>query len=99
MTSKYDTSVDLSNKNSSHTLIVELVGHSKRVLDVGASTGYLARVLKERGCRVTGIELDPEAALQAENHCNRIITGNVENLNLDEELGNEFFDVIVFGDV
>jgi O-antigen biosynthesis protein len=99
MASKYDTSVDLNNKNSSHTLIVELVGHGKRVLDVGASTGYLARALTERGCRVTGIELDPESARQAEEHCDRVISGNVENLDLYEKLGDEPFDVIVFGDV
>lgn len=99
MASKYDTSVDLSNKNNSHTLIVELVGHGKRVLDVGAATGYLAGVLTEQGCRVTGIEIDPESARQAEEHCDRVIAGNVEELDLDEELGGESFDVIVFGDV
>lgn len=99
MVSKYDTSVDLSNKNNSHTLIVELVGHGGRVLDVGASTGFLARVLTERGCRVTGIEIDPESARQAEEFCERVIVGNVEELDLDAEIGDETFDVLVFGDV
>ncbi|MEJ7841883.1 MAG: class I SAM-dependent methyltransferase [Rubrobacter sp.] len=99
MASKYDTNVDLSNKNNSHTLIVELVGHGKRVLDVGASTGFLARVLTERGCRVTGIEIDPESARQAEEFCDRVIVGNVEELNLDDEIGGKTFDVLVFGDV
>lgn len=99
MASKYDTSVDLGNKNNSHTLIVELVGHGRRVLDVGASTGFLARVLAERGCRVTGIEIDPESARQAEEFCERVIVGNVEELDLDEELGGQTFDVLVFGDV
>ena len=99
MASKYDTSVDLSNKNNSHTLIVELVGHGGRVLDVGASTGFLARVLTERGCTVTGIEIDPESARQAEEFCERVIVGNVEELDLDAEIGEETFDVMVFGDV
>jgi 2-polyprenyl-3-methyl-5-hydroxy-6-metoxy-1,4-benzoquinol methylase len=99
MASKYDTGVDLSNMNSSHALMVELAGHDKRVLDVGASTGYLARVLTERGCRVTGIEIDPGSARQAEEHCDRVISGDVERLDLDQELGEESFDVIVFGDV
>jgi 2-polyprenyl-3-methyl-5-hydroxy-6-metoxy-1,4-benzoquinol methylase len=99
MASKYDTSVDLSNKNNSHTLIVELVGHGRRVLDVGASTGFLARVLTERGCRVTGIEIDPDSARRAEQFCDRVIVGNVEELSLGAELGEETFDVLVFGDV
>jgi 2-polyprenyl-3-methyl-5-hydroxy-6-metoxy-1,4-benzoquinol methylase len=99
MVSKYDTSVDLSNKNNSHTLIVESVGRGKRVLDVGASTGFLAEVLTGRGCSVTGIEIDPDAARQAEEFCERVIVGNVEELDLDAEIGAETFDVLVFGDV
>jgi 2-polyprenyl-3-methyl-5-hydroxy-6-metoxy-1,4-benzoquinol methylase len=99
LTSKYETEVDLENKNSSHTLIVELVGYDKHVLDLGASTGYLAKALAEHGCRVTGIEIDPEAARQAEAHCERMIVGDIESLDLDAELDEESFDVIVFGDV
>lgn len=99
MTSKYDTSVDLSNKNNSHTLISELVGQGKRVLDVGASTGFLAQTLRSHGCAVTGIEIDPEAARQAEEFCDRVIVGDVEELDLEAELGREIFDVVVFGDV
>lgn len=99
MTSKYQVEVDLENKNSSHTLIVELVGRDKHVLDVGASTGYLAEVLVEHGCRVTGIEIDPDAARQAEKSCERVIVGDVEELNLQEILEEGSFDVIIFGDV
>jgi 2-polyprenyl-3-methyl-5-hydroxy-6-metoxy-1,4-benzoquinol methylase len=99
MANRYDTSVDLSERNNSHTLIVELVGHSRCVLDVGASTGFLARVLTERGCTVTGIEIDPESARLAEESCERVIVGNVEELDLDAEIGEETFDVLVFGDV
>jgi 2-polyprenyl-3-methyl-5-hydroxy-6-metoxy-1,4-benzoquinol methylase len=98
MVSRHETEVDL-NSNSSHAQIVELVGYDRRVLDVGTSTGYLAEVLAEHGCSVTGIELNPEAALQAEKCCDRVIVGDVESLDLGAELGDESFDVIVFGDV
>ena len=99
MASKYETKVDLGNKNSSHTLIVELVGHDKDVLDLGASTGYLAEALAERGCTVTGIEIDPQAARQAQAYCERVIVGDMESLDLSAELDEASFDVIVFGDV
>jgi len=99
MTSKYETEVDLGDPNSSHALIADLVGSDKRVLDVGAATGYLAKTLVSHGCKVTGVELDPEAARQAEEHCEKVVVGDVEVLDTAEELGEEPFDVIVFGDV
>ncbi|HEX6710324.1 MAG TPA: class I SAM-dependent methyltransferase, partial [Rubrobacter sp.] len=95
---KYGTTVD-PNSDSSHAQIVDLVGHDKRVLDVGTSTGYLAEVMVSHGCRVTGIELDPEAARQAEKYCESVVIGDVENLDLEASFGGESFDVIVFGDV
>ena len=43
-----------------HVRLLALVGAGeKRVLDVGCSSGYLARPLVERGCTVVGIERDP----------------------------------------
>src|SRR5215218_2291606 len=99
MASKYETRIDLGDENSSHTLIVDLVGDGKHVLDVGCATGNLAEVLSEHGCKVTGIEIDPEAAQQAEKHCERVIVGDVEDLDLSGKLDDESFDVIVFGDI
>src|SRR5215211_479722 len=98
MASKYEARIDLENTNTSHALIVEFVGRGKRVLDVGCATGDLARVLAERGCGVTGIEIDPEAARHAEKLCERVVVGDVEDLDLSEMLRDEAFDVIVFGD-
>jgi 2-polyprenyl-3-methyl-5-hydroxy-6-metoxy-1,4-benzoquinol methylase len=99
MASKYEVRADLENPYSSHALIVEFVGHDKRVLDVGCATGYLAAALAGRGCEVVGIEVDPEAARQAEEHCERVLVGDVESMDLEGRLGQEAFDVIVFGDV
>lgn len=96
---RYDADIDLSNRNNSHTLMVELVGGSKRVLDVGCATGYLARVLAERGCTVSGLESDAAAAEEARPHLDRLVVGNVEELDLAEAFGDERFDVVVFGDV
>src|SRR4051794_10755635 len=97
--SRYDTDIDLSNRNNSHTLMVELVGGDKRVLDVGCATGYLARVLGERGCTVSGLEADPIAAEEARPYLERLVVGDVEALDLLETFGDDRFDVVVFGDV
>ena len=96
---RYDTDVDLSNPNNSHTLMVELVGGTKRVLDVGCATGYLAQALTERGCTVSGVEFDEKAAEEARPHLARLVIGDIEELDLAEAFGDDRFDVIVFGDV
>jgi 2-polyprenyl-3-methyl-5-hydroxy-6-metoxy-1,4-benzoquinol methylase len=97
--SKYDTHVDLSLENNSHTLIVDLVGSHKRVLDVGCANGYLAKVLVDRGCEVSGVEFDQAAAEEARPLLKDLVVGDLEQLDLVAELGPDRFDVIVFGDV
>ena len=96
---RYDTDVDLSRRNNSHTLMVELVGGTKRVLDVGCAPGYLAEALVDQGCTVTGLEFDEQAAEEARPHLERLVIGDIETLDVEEAFGDDRFDVIVFGDV
>jgi GT2 family glycosyltransferase/2-polyprenyl-3-methyl-5-hydroxy-6-metoxy-1,4-benzoquinol methylase len=96
---RYDIEVDLSKKNTSQTQIVLLSGRGKDVLEVGPATGYVAKALRDRGCRVTGIEVDPEAAEVAAQFCERMIVADVEDLDLEEVFPDQRFDVVVYGDV
>jgi len=91
--------IDLGNKNHSHTLSIDLIGFNKTILEVGTSTGYVSKILKERGNRVIGIEIDRESGTLAQQYCDRMIIGDIETLDLDETFKSEFFDVIVCGDV
>jgi len=71
-----------------------------RVLDVGCATGYLAAELTGRGCRVVGVEADPDAAERARAHCERVVVGDVEDAATRDELAALApFDAIVCGDV
>jgi SAM-dependent methyltransferase len=80
-----------------HAKLVEAVGKNNRVLDVGCSTGYLAKVLTERGNRVVGIELDPEAADSARQWCEEVFVGDVETIDISVAPGR--FDVLLCADV
>ncbi|RQD92184.1 methyltransferase domain-containing protein, partial [Methanosalsum natronophilum] len=91
--------IDLENKNSSHTLLIELAGENNTILEIGTSTGYISKILKERGNTVTGIEIDPEAGELAQQHCDQVIIGDIETLDLDAHLTPSSFDVILLGDV
>jgi len=73
---------------------------AKRVLDVGCSVGTLAGQIAEvYGSEVTGVELDEQMAEMARAKCHRVISANVERLNLEEEFEKGYFDCIIFGDV
>ena len=96
---KYDIDIDSVDSNTSHGIILEMIGTGKRVLDVGCATGYLARLLSERGNQVVGIEIDAVAASQAEPWLERIVIGDLEKLDLDSELEADRFDAIVLADV
>jgi SAM-dependent methyltransferase len=76
-----------------------MIGGNKRVLEFGCASGYVSRVLRDQGCRVVGIEIDPEFASQAKEFCEEVIIGNAEDLDLESILGERSFDVAVFGDV
>jgi 2-polyprenyl-3-methyl-5-hydroxy-6-metoxy-1,4-benzoquinol methylase len=83
--------------HSGHAKLLALVGSGKRVLDVGCSSGYLARPLVGQGCTVVGLELDPEAAAEARKICEEVLVGDVETMELPFE--PESFDVVLCGDL
>jgi 2-polyprenyl-3-methyl-5-hydroxy-6-metoxy-1,4-benzoquinol methylase len=84
-------------RHRAHMKLLEAVGTGGRVLDVGCSSGYLAEPLSRRGNTVVGLELDPEAAREAERWCERVLVGSVETVDLPFEPAS--FDAVVCGDV
>jgi len=67
------------------------------VLDVGCSSGDLARRLVERGATVIGIDTDEQAATEARAVCERVLVGDVETMELP--FPDESFDVVLCGDL
>ncbi|HZR96880.1 MAG TPA: class I SAM-dependent methyltransferase [Gaiellaceae bacterium] len=84
-------------RHRAHAKLLAAVGGGRRVLDVGCSSGYLARPLAERGNTVVGLELDPEAAREAERWCERVLVGDVETMELPFDPAS--FDVVLCGDI
>jgi len=80
-----------------HAKLLALVGSEKRVLDVGCSSGYLARPLVERGCTVVGIEQDEAAAETAREVCAEVLVGDAETMALPFPEGS--FDIVLCGDL
>ena len=84
---RYEVELDLTNANTSHTLMLDLIGGNKRVLDVGCASGYLAEALKERGCVVSGVEADPDLAELARPHLEKVVVADVEACDLVDAFG------------
>ena len=85
---------------STHELVAGLVPRASRVLEFGCASGYMSQVLKERlGCSVVGVELFAEEAERARRHCERLVIGDVEALDLAGALPGERFDAVIFADV
>jgi GT2 family glycosyltransferase/2-polyprenyl-3-methyl-5-hydroxy-6-metoxy-1,4-benzoquinol methylase len=95
---RYDAEIDV-NSDSTHAKVVRLVGTGERVLELGCATGYMSRVFRDRGCQVVAVEIDPKAAARASAFCERVIVGDIEQMDLAQELGEDRFDVVVAADV
>lgn len=74
-------------------LIARLIPEKSRVLDLGCGDGGLLRMLMDKGCTGTGVEIDPRQVLSA------IRSGvNVIELDLDSQLSeftDDSYDVVV----
>jgi len=96
---KYDYHIDLEDKHSTHTKILEMVNSGSYVLELGCATGYMTRYMTEQlDCRVVGVDIDEKAATLAESFCEKVITSDVETIDLRSAVG-EGFDVVIMADI
>lgn len=97
---KYEYAVDLAAPTAP-AYVVRLVGSSKRVLELGCGPGSITKLLTEHGqCRVTALELDPDAISKAACYCEAIMQADLNSVEWPHLLdGAEQFDVIVAADV
>ena len=94
----YDYDIDF-NANNPATIILKNIKKGSTILELGPSTGYMTRYLKEvLQCTVTCIEIDEKAAEKAKQYSEKMIVGNIDNLNLVEIL-DEKYDYILMADV
>ncbi|GGU27249.1 class I SAM-dependent methyltransferase [Nocardioides albus] len=103
--SHYAVEIDLDHRNTSHVQVLDMAesaasaSSGKQVLDVGCWTGEVGRILTERGCTVTGIELDREAASLAEKVLEKVYVADLDATPLTEIVEPGSFDVVIFADV
>jgi O-antigen biosynthesis protein len=89
----------LLDENSSLTKMLGLIGKNKQVVDFGCATGYFAQLMTRQECIITGVEINPDAALAAKQYCQEVIVADLDFVSVTEILPDRRFDVAVFGDV
>ncbi len=85
-----------SNPYGVHMKALNLVGHNKKVLEIGCATGTMSKRLAQNGCEVIGIEIDEDSAKIAKNYCRDVLTCDVETIG---HLPYSDFDFILLLDV
>ena len=74
--------------------------NSKRVVEVGCSSGALAREYKKinPSCHYTGIEISSEYAALAARHCDAVLSLDIESADENFIGSNLAADIWIFGD-
>jgi O-antigen biosynthesis protein len=96
---RYWVKVDAEAQNNAHAFAIELIGQNKKVLELGPAAGHVTRVLVRRGCTVTGIEADADAAAGLEGVATCIVGDLSDPSVVRKAAEEEKFDVVLAGDV
>jgi O-antigen biosynthesis protein len=92
---RYENSVIAEGRNR---VFLDLAAQGQKILEFGCSTGFLSRHLVERGCKVTGVEIEAEAAEKARQWCDQVFVADLNKPDWADGFSRNY-DTILFGDV
>lgn len=72
---------------------------NEHVLDVGCSYGDFGKKLKEKGCRVDGVEIDPIAAAAAREYLDHVDSFDIDQSPVVSSMLEKDYDTITYMDV
>ncbi len=72
----------------------------QKVLDIGCSIGTLGKQIKQgSNVEVVGIELNPKMATIAKANLDKVITVDIEEIDLTSYFSPGYFDCVIFADI
>ena len=88
------------NSEDSLGKIIRHIAPGSNVLELGPATGYLTRFLKEKKrCSVDCVEISEKMAKEAENYSARMVVGDLDTLQLEDEFPAQSYDYVILADV
>ncbi len=91
--------IEMPAPGTLHRLLLDHVGSGKRVLEFGCGVGTLSRIMNDLGCKVTGVDVDGQAAAVAASFCEDVVVFDIDATVLSERFAPASYDVVVFGEV
>ena len=87
------------NGGSAAARLARMVAPGLRVLELGTGPGTVTRILHSNGCKVTGVEMDPETLAMCAPFCEQSLQANLEDPHWHASLAGQKFDVVMCADV
>lgn len=98
----YNFSIDSATENPL-SVIVNNIRPGSKVFEFGPSKGYMTAYLKQAlNCTVYCVEINSEAAKQAEQYCDHMIVGDLNEDSWYDQLSKDdygTFDYLIYADV
>jgi SAM-dependent methyltransferase len=76
--------------------VLDRIVPGSRVLEVGSHGGHFSKLLLDRECRLTAVELDPDAARLVHAIVPEVIVGDIEDRTVLDQLEGRQYDFILF---
>jgi len=97
---KYEFTLNTAEMNDSHMGLASRIKPKQKVLELGCSSGYLSKFLKEElACHVVAVDIDKDVLKQASVFCDKGIVADLDDESWLKDIEGETFDVILCADV
>ena len=76
--------------------VLDRIRPGARVLEIGAHGGHFSKLLSDRGCELSVVEVDSEAAVRAKQVVSDVIVGDIEDPRVLSRLNGRKYDFVLF---
>jgi 2-polyprenyl-3-methyl-5-hydroxy-6-metoxy-1,4-benzoquinol methylase len=97
-TSKYDEAIQRRGLTETHLYLVAAVPAGATVLELGPASGYMTKLLADKGCVVDAVEVNVRDAAKAKSYCRTMIVASVEDAGTFDRLAAQY-TVVLMADV
>src|SRR5258706_2406171 len=96
---RYRESIETHGLSRTHRQVISWVAPASTVLELGCASGYIGRILiRDKECRVTGVEFDGRAAAEARADGLSVVLGSLEDDDVRHSITGRF-DFVLSCDV